>query len=115
MQEPESDIVQHAQTAKGLRGLKRASQPVARRLVRRLAGDVAIAYAYNSGIRVLKTADEIEQRGLPGAIRPDHAGDTPGWRDDVDAGDRHHATERDAHAFSNQAPTRSRNMGQGKI
>ena len=65
----------------------------------RLPRDLAGSNPHLSGIRLLESADEIEQRGFAGAIGPDHAGDAAGRCNEVHACHRDDAAERDANPF----------------
>ena len=67
---------------------------------------------HGSCIGTLKSAHEIEQRGLAGTIGADHAGDAAGRSDHVDARDRNDAAKGNTHAFRGQASARAGDMRQ---
>ena len=114
-QQAKADIVQHAQIGERLRGLKSAGQSVACGFVGGLARNLAAADTYRPGIRRLKAAHKIEQRGLARAVGADHAGYAAGSRVQIEAGDSDNTTKGDANIFGHQAATRPRDVGQRKL
>ena len=87
------DVFLDAEARKGLEDLESAGDAVAVERVRAHPGDVPAVEAHGSRVRREKSRDEVEQRGLAGAVRPDEA-DDPALADierDVAAGE--HAAE----------------------
>ena len=80
-----------------------------------LARDLAASDTYRPGIRELKAADKVEQRGLARAVGTDQAGHAAGRRAQIDAGDSYYPAKGDANAFGQQTAARARNVGQGKL
>ena len=83
-------VVEHAQVAEHAAVLEGAREAERGELLGRQAGDVAAREVDAAGVRRVEPGDEIEQRGLAGAVRPDDAdqlalGD--GERQRVDGGD----------------------------
>ena len=68
-------LLVHGQEREQLEALEGAGQADASPLVRRTTGDVCARDADLSGRRAEQTADDVEQRGLPGAVRTDQPGD----------------------------------------
>ena len=67
------EIFEHAHAGKRLRNLKRTADAQRAALRRRQAGDVAPGINDAPGIWRYGAADDAEQRGLAGAVRPDNA------------------------------------------
>ena len=66
-------VFQHRHIGERLHDLMGAGETVAGDAVRRLAGDVDAAKYDLPGIRLEHAVDQIEQRRLAGAVRPDEA------------------------------------------
>ena len=73
-------VVQDGEVRKEPRDLKRAGDPARRPLMRRQRGDVGAKHADGSLAHRRLAADQIEQRGLAGAVRSDHRAPFAGER-----------------------------------
>ena len=69
--QPDFDIFDHAHRAEQLRGLKRAKDSGTRDAMRRQIGEVALTKRDPAIGGPIEPAEDIEQRGLPGSVRPD--------------------------------------------
>src|SRR5262249_40870914 len=68
-------VLAHRAIAIDLRRLEGSHEPAARQQVRGHAGDVGVAEPDPPGIRLDDAADQIDDRGLSGAVRTDQAQD----------------------------------------
>ena len=89
----QQQVIQDRQRGKDPWRLEGAGQPQAADDVRRLAGDVVVAEGDLSRGEGQHAADEIEDGGLPGSVRPDDAVDLPLTHLQVDAIDGAQAAE----------------------
>src|SRR6185369_1745872 len=69
----DAHVVEHAQLLEQADGLKRARYAEPDDLVRRHSHQIDAAKAYDAFARPVDAADQVEQRGLAGAVRTDHA------------------------------------------
>ena len=99
----------------GLRGLKGARKAGARDVVRGLPSDLAASDPYGPGIRMLESADEIEQRGFASPVGTDHTGHAAGLRVQIYARDRDDSAKRDANPFGEETAASVRDMRQSQI
>ena len=83
-------IVEHREIAEYAAMLERAREAERREFLGRQAGDVAAGEPHRAGVGPVQASNEVEQRGLAGAVRPDHADQRAvidGEREVVDGGD----------------------------
>src|SRR5581483_3937646 len=78
------DVLPHAQVAEHARRLERAAQPGPRPPDRAVTGDVASVQFDPAGAGPQQAGDQVEQRGLAGAVRPDDAEHLPRSHRQVD-------------------------------
>src|SRR5262245_43374905 len=95
-------VLEHAHAEENLQVLKRARQAAARELFRRKRGHVLAAQAHAAGSGQVKARDEVEQRGLAGAVRTDDREDETGCNRHAHVIDRTHAAEGDRQVFGNE-------------
>jgi hypothetical protein len=69
------DVLQHGQAAEQADALQRAGDAEGGQLVRAQPGELAAAEADRAGLRADEAAQDVQQRGLPGAVRTDDPGD----------------------------------------
>ena len=69
------DVLQNRKVLEELHELEGANEARRRDLLRRPRGDVVAREHDAPGVRRLKTGNQVEQRGLAGAVRADHRGD----------------------------------------
>ena len=86
-------VVRHRQPAEQARGLKRAGQPHPGTAPRVEMSDVAAEQLHPPGRGAVAAGDEVEQRGLAGAVRPEHRPALSGEDRDVHVPDRGHPAE----------------------
>ena len=94
---PTRDVVRRAERREELEALEGPRQAEAGPPVRPLPGDVGPAQRHRSPVGPLQPRDDVEQRGLAGAVRADESGHGPGRRPERDVGERGDPTEVDAH------------------
>jgi hypothetical protein len=63
----------HPGVARGEDGFEDGRPRVVRRVLRQVPGGEAVRAGHAPGVRPLKAGDEAEERGLAGAVDPDHA------------------------------------------
>ena len=96
--QPGHHVLEDRHAGEKLRGLEGARQPHAGDPVGLHAGDHAILETDVAGIGLVHAADDVEQRRLAGAVRPDDADDLAGAERGRYAVERAHAAERDRDA-----------------
>ena len=69
------DVLQHGKVLEELHELEGANEARRRDLLRRPRGDVLAREHDAPGVRRLEAGNQVEQRGLAGAVRADHRGD----------------------------------------
>jgi hypothetical protein len=68
-------VVEHGHVRAELEILERAGDPQAHHAVRRLAQEVLSLVAHSAGVRLVQARDDVERRGLAGAVRADQSRD----------------------------------------
>src|SRR6185437_12244540 len=66
-----ADVLEHGEFGENLGNLESPGHPERDALMRRQSGDVAAVEADGAGGRREKSADQVEEGGLAGAVRPD--------------------------------------------
>src|SRR4051812_31137409 len=87
------DVLPNRELLKRTHELERARDPCLTELGRRKAGNFAPVQAHATAIRSVEPGDEIEQRRLAGAIRPDQADDLAFGHLEVNLADRGETAE----------------------
>jgi hypothetical protein len=75
----DGDVLVYREPGERLHNLKSAGYPAARHKVGRKAGDIRATVKDAAFARRQEPADNREQRGLAGAVRPDQGGNTAGF------------------------------------
>ena len=96
------DVLEHAHAEENLQVLERARQAAARELFRRKRGHLLPGKANAAGSGQVQAGDEIEQRGLAGAVRTDDREDETGRHRQAHVIDRTHAAEGDRQVLGNK-------------
>jgi hypothetical protein len=91
------DVLAHGQAAERTAVLERPADPGARTSVRAPAGDVAAAELDRARRRGVEPGEQVHERRLAGAVRPDQPDDLVPVQLERDAVERLHARERPRH------------------
>ncbi|EMA58782.1 membrane associated protein [Halorubrum distributum JCM 13561] len=86
----EHEVLQHGHLGELPGDLERSDEPFPGDLIRLEPGDVLALEVHLAGGRLVDAGDTVERRRLPGAVRPDQAGQRPGLHLEggpVDGGD----------------------------
>src|SRR5262249_3022092 len=91
--EPDLHVLDHRHALEELGRLERAPDPGARHAVRPDTVEGALTEAKAARGGSIEAAEDVEQRGLPGAVGADHAVDGAGLQTKVPPGEGREATE----------------------